>query len=165
MQNVEEPMMVFETLMELLLEVMIVMFPFFIIIGMLPLIYNVLKILFKNDFSSSSWSKTEKVKVGVIESPYIPEKETVQKVWPSDLTLEEFTEGYIKEYAGEEFEKTVSGRVSFPFYCQTCQQDKNATTSRYQCQECKRFVCSNCFKEMIIAGFDNCPMCNGEMKL
>ncbi|MFW9992330.1 MAG: hypothetical protein ACFFD4_09810 [Candidatus Odinarchaeota archaeon] len=63
-----------------------------------------------------------------------------------------------------EEKEVVTKRMLFPFYCQICQENKGASISRYQCQECNRFTCEDCYQAALQTGYDRCSMCEGELK-
>ncbi|MFX0122468.1 MAG: hypothetical protein ACFFAE_02440 [Candidatus Hodarchaeota archaeon] len=48
-----------------------------------------------------------------------------------------------------------------PFYCQVDKEQHPATDIAYQCQQCSRYVCENCFQDMQMAKMAACPMCGG----
>lgn len=54
-------------------------------------------------------------------------------------------------------------QVSEPFFCQVCESSRPATTVRMKCSTCNRFVCIDCFSQMVNVGKTNCPMCEGKL--
>ena len=53
--------------------------------------------------------------------------------------------------------------VSEPFFCQVCESKRPGTTERLQCDTCSRFVCIDCFNQMVQVGKKGCPMCDGRL--
>lgn len=53
--------------------------------------------------------------------------------------------------------------VSPPFYCQICSIKHAAGTPRLQCDSCGRYVCTESYESMKLAGRDLCPMCEGTL--
>lgn len=49
------------------------------------------------------------------------------------------------------------------FFCVLDSEAHPATESAYQCEVCKRFVCSSCYDLMVLTEVSNCPYCGDEL--
>ncbi|MFW9855772.1 MAG: LVIVD repeat-containing protein [Candidatus Thorarchaeota archaeon] len=54
------------------------------------------------------------------------------------------------------------GRISF--FCQLDNLQHPKTTAGYQCQNCSRMVCADCYEKSIKVGVPECPFCDGPLK-
>ncbi|MHA1974060.1 MAG: hypothetical protein ACTSW1_13765 [Candidatus Hodarchaeales archaeon] len=61
------------------------------------------------------------------------------------------------------FEKDSRSFSTPPFYCQLCAEKHPAGTVALQCTNCGRFICEKSYKEMVEAGRNKCPMCDGKL--
>lgn len=50
------------------------------------------------------------------------------------------------------------------FHCQMDEERHPATDSAYECEQCNRIVCANCFEYMVSTGLNVCPYCKGKLK-
>ena len=50
------------------------------------------------------------------------------------------------------------------FFCQLDNEKHPATHSAYECEQCNRTVCEDCYKDAASAGMVNCPYCQGELR-
>ena len=62
---------------------------------------------------------------------------------------------------GEIRPEKLSDRKSF--FCQLDNEKHPATHSAYQCEECNRMVCEDCYKDAASAGMIKCPYCKGNL--
>ncbi|MFX1517883.1 MAG: DNRLRE domain-containing protein [Promethearchaeota archaeon] len=49
------------------------------------------------------------------------------------------------------------------FFCQIDGQKHPATDSAYECEECSRNVCGNCYESSKAVGISSCPFCQGRL--
>ncbi len=54
-------------------------------------------------------------------------------------------------------------RAGLPFYCQVDSATHPATDRAYRCEKCLRFVCHNCYQDLVASHRRLCPMCDGEL--
>ncbi len=62
---------------------------------------------------------------------------------------------------GEMRPEKVSERKSF--FCQLDNEKHPATDSAFQCEECNRTVCEDCYEDAASAGMNKCPYCKGDL--
>ncbi len=58
--------------------------------------------------------------------------------------------------------KYLTTRVE-PFVCQVCESQKSRTEPNLKCDTCSRFVCVDCFCQMVHEGRTSCPKCEGSL--
>jgi hypothetical protein len=54
-------------------------------------------------------------------------------------------------------------KITEPFFCQVCETSRPSTMTRMKCETCSRYVCFDCFTQMVNVGKPDCPMCEGRM--
>ena len=54
-------------------------------------------------------------------------------------------------------------KITDPFFCQVCEASRPSTMQRMKCETCSRFVCFDCFTQMVNVGKTDCPMCGGRL--
>jgi hypothetical protein len=59
--------------------------------------------------------------------------------------------------------KPTITKVTEPFFCQVCEAARPATMQRMKCETCSRYVCFDCFTQMVNVGKTDCPMCEGRL--
>ena len=53
--------------------------------------------------------------------------------------------------------------AGLPFFCQVDGKTHPATDTAFQCKQCGRFICDNCFQDLVNVVRPSCPMCDGAM--
>jgi rRNA maturation endonuclease Nob1 len=76
------------------------------------------------------------------------------------------------------FCKVCGTRVDFPikqipmiqnaekrisFFCQLDNEKHPAMDSAFQCEECARYVCDSCYRDMHMVGLSDCSYCGGNL--
>ncbi|MFX0171660.1 MAG: hypothetical protein ACFE9L_07050 [Candidatus Hodarchaeota archaeon] len=61
----------------------------------------------------------------------------------------------------ESYESGIKVRV--PFFCQLDNETHPITENAFQCQICARYVCGECFEELVLVKVCQCPYCKGEL--
>ena len=50
------------------------------------------------------------------------------------------------------------------FHCQMDGEAHPATDSAYECEVCKRNICTDCYQQMVSSGLTICPYCQGDLQ-
>ena len=61
------------------------------------------------------------------------------------------------------YQPPYEGMVRQAFHCQLDDRQHPTTDSAYQCKECSRMVCADCYSLKLSVGVSICPFCQGEL--
>jgi hypothetical protein len=70
---------------------------------------------------------------------------------------------------GASVEQTTDKHKYFPderksFFCQLDNEQHPSTDSAYQCEQCSRMICENCYEDIGKTGVQVCPYCKGKLR-
>lgn len=99
------------------------------------------------------------VKVSPPSPPTIAQEVTsrVEKVEFRPTAVEDQIDDLLEETIG-----TVQARITF--FCQLDSEQHPATDSAYQCKECSRMICDDCYEKSREVGVVECPFCRGKFQ-
>ena len=72
------------------------------------------------------------------------------------------------KHCGSRIEQEAKTHKYFPdereaFFCQLDNEKHPSTDSTYECEQCSRMICSDCFDNISRTGITRCPYCKGEL--
>ena len=72
------------------------------------------------------------------------------------------------KYCGVKIEQKTQPYKYFPdereaFFCQLDNEKHPSTDSAYECEQCSRKICGNCYNSISQTGVTKCPYCKGEL--